>query len=150
VAPTLSVSLSPNYLWPRTTNLFRHGDGGRKHTCDANPTVQLVSITSSDPLMWMMFKLLAVDKFRNGRALIHAEREGSSSETVRVYTVTYAAKDARVTRDATAQVQVGNPHSTRHAPAYTRSTRNTTTTTRAPRRQKSTTMTNARLSRRAV
>ncbi|MCU1243019.1 MAG: hypothetical protein JWO71_3745 [Candidatus Acidoferrum typicum] len=113
VAPTLSLSLSPNDLWPPNHKLVQitatvvAGD-----TCDANPTVQLVSITSSDPLDADDVQAVGGGQVPFGTDvrsfMLSAER--SSSQTDRVYTVTYAAKDASGhTTTATAQVQVGNP-----------------------------------------
>ena len=113
MAPTLSVSLSPNDLWPPNHKLaLITATVVASDTCDANPTVQLVSITSSDPLDGDDVQAVGGGPVPFGTDvrtfLLSAER--SSSQTNRVYTITYAAKDASGhTTTATAQVQVGDP-----------------------------------------
>jgi len=48
-APTLQVSLSPNVLWPANNRLVLiNATVQASSSCDAGPTVQLVSITSND------------------------------------------------------------------------------------------------------
>jgi hypothetical protein len=113
MAPTLSVSLSPNDLWPPNHKLVQiTATVVASDTCDANPTVQLVSITSSDSLDADDVQAVGGGQVPFGTDvrsfMLSAER--SNSQTDRVYTVTYAAKDASGhTTTATAQVQVGNP-----------------------------------------
>jgi hypothetical protein len=113
MAPTLSVTLSPNDLWPPNHKLVQiNATVVATDTCDANPSVQLVSITSNDPLDGDDVQAVGGGQVPFGTDvrsfMLSAQR--SSSQTDRVYTVTYAAKDASGhTTTATAQVQVGNP-----------------------------------------
>ena len=113
VAPTLSVSLSPNDLWPPNHKLVQiTATVVASDTCDANPTVQLVSIISNDPLDADDVQAVGGGQVPFGTDvrsfMLSAQR--SSSQTTRVYTVTYAAKDASGhTTMATAQVRVGDP-----------------------------------------
>ena len=112
-APTLSVSVSPNDLWPPNHKLVQiNATVVATDTCDASPSVQLVSITSSDPLDGDDVQAVGGGQVPFGTDvrsfLLSAER--SSSQTDRVYTITYAATDASGhTTTASAQVQVGNP-----------------------------------------
>ena len=122
-APSLSVSLSPNVLWPpnhkmvKITASIDIGD-----SCDDEPTVNLVSITSneeeddqhghksgyghdSDDIQGAEFGTDDREFF------LRAEREGRGIG--RVYTVTYEVTDASGnTAEATAEVTV--PHDHRH------------------------------------
>jgi hypothetical protein len=113
MAPTLSVSLSPNDLWPPNHKLVPiTATVVASDTCDANPTVQLVSITSNDPIDADDVQAVGGGPVPFGTDVrsfsLSAAR--SSSQTNRVYTVTYAAKDASGhTTTGTAQVQVGDP-----------------------------------------
>ena len=113
MAPTLSVSVSPNDLWPPNHKLVQiNATVVATDTCDASPRVQLVSITSSDPLDGDDVQAVGGGQVPFGTDvrsfMLSAER--SSSQTDRVYTVTYAATDASGhTTTASAQVQVGNP-----------------------------------------
>jgi len=113
MAPTLSVSVSPNDLWPPNHKLVQiNATVVATDTCDANPKVQLVSITSSDPLAGDDAQAVGGGQVPFGTDvrsfMLKAER--SSSQSDRVYTVTYAATDASGhTTTASAQVQVGNP-----------------------------------------
>jgi hypothetical protein len=113
VAPTLSVSVSPNDLWPPNHKLVQiNATVVATDTCDANPSVQLVSITSNDPLNGDDVQAVGGGQVPFGTDvrsfMLRAER--SSSQTDRVYTVTYAAKDASGNpTTASAQVRVGNP-----------------------------------------
>ena len=112
-APTLSVSVSPNDLWPPNHKLVQiNATVVATDVCDANPSVQLVSITSNDPLDGNDVQAVGGGPVPFGTDvrsfMLSAER--SSSQTDRVYTVTYAATDASGhTTTASAQVQVGNP-----------------------------------------
>ena len=113
MAPTLSVSLSPNNLWPPNHKLVQiTATIVVSDTCDANPAVQLVSITSSDPLAADDVQAVGGGPVPFGTDvrsfLLRADR--SKSNPVRIYTVTYAAKDASGnTTTASAQVRVGAP-----------------------------------------
>jgi hypothetical protein len=113
VPPTLSVSLSPNALWPPNHKLVPiTATVVASDTCDANPTVQLVSITSSDALRAGDVQAIGGGPVAFGtdvRAfLLRSER--SNSQNARIYTITYAATDASGhTTVASAQVQVAPP-----------------------------------------
>jgi PKD domain/BNR repeat-like domain len=109
--PTLSVSLSPNYLRPPNHKLVQitatvvAGD-----VCDGKPTVQLVSITSSDPVDSDDIQAVGGGPVPFGTDvrsfLLRAELADNGAD--RVYTVTYKAKDASGnTTMASAQVEVG-------------------------------------------
>ena len=113
-SPTLSVSLSPNALWPPNHKLMKVTASIEiDDSCDDSPTVKLVSITSNE----------ADDGIGDGHTsddiqeasfgtddrefLLRAERTGRGIG--RIYTVTYEATDAsgNVT-DATAEVTVSH------------------------------------------
>jgi hypothetical protein len=113
VAPTLSVSLSPNALWPPNHKLVQiTATLQTSDVCDARPTIQLVSITSSDSNVSNDIQAVGGGPVPFGTDvrsfLLRAER--SNSGTRRIYTVTYMAKDASGNATlATAQVRVGDP-----------------------------------------
>jgi len=113
IAPTLRVSLSPDNLWPPNHKLVPiTATVVLSDTCDANPAVELVSITSSDPLDADDVQALGGGPVPFGTDVraFQLSAEKSPSQAVRIYTVTYAAKDASGnTTTATAQVQVGDP-----------------------------------------
>jgi hypothetical protein len=113
-APRLSVSLSPNALWPPNNKLMKiTASIDIDDSCDDNPTIKLVSITSNE----------AEDGIGDGHTsddiqgasfgtddrefLLRAERTGQGIG--RIYTVTYEATDAsgNVT-DATAEITVSH------------------------------------------
>jgi hypothetical protein len=87
--PTLSVSVSPSYLWPPNHKLVQvTATVTASDVCGGNPTVQLVSITSSDPLDSDDIALGT-----DARSFfLSAER--SNPDAARVYTITYRATDA--------------------------------------------------------
>lgn len=111
--PTLTVSVSPNYLWPPNHKLVQiTATVSANDVCDANPTVQLVSITSSDPLDSDDAETVeggAIVFPTDARSfLLSAERSNLSKP--RIYTITYRATDAAGhTTLASAQVQVSDP-----------------------------------------
>jgi hypothetical protein len=111
--PALSVSLSPSNLWPANHKLVQiTATVVVSDTCDANPAVQLVSITSSDPLSADDVQAVGGGPVPFGTDvrsfLLRADRAKSSP--VRIYTVTYAAQDASGNKTtASAQVRVGYP-----------------------------------------
>jgi hypothetical protein len=112
--PTLTVTLTPDALWPANHRLAPVSPNIRvSDDTDPNPTVTLVSITSSEP----------DDGLGDGDApndiqgaafgtddrefLLRAERSGKGSG--RVYTVTYQARDA-AGNTTTVSTQVSVPH----------------------------------------
>ena len=115
--PTLQVSLSPNVLWPPNHTLIPiTATVEASDTCDANPAVTLVSITSSEPDNGLGdgdrpndIQAIGGGPIPAGTEvssfLLRAERSGMG--TGRIYTVTYMAKDASGnTASASAQVIV--------------------------------------------
>ena len=111
--PTLTVSVSPNYLWPPNHKLVQiTATVNANDVCDANPTVQLVSITSSDPLDSDDAEAVGGGAIAFGTDVrsfrLSAERTNLSKP--RVYTITYRATDAAGHATlASAQVQVSDP-----------------------------------------
>lgn len=113
--PTLSVALSPNYLWPPNHKLVQiTASVATSDVCDANPKVQLVSITSSESNDSNDIQAVGGEQVAFGTDvrsfLLRAERNSSSSP--RVYTVTYRTTDASGNATlASAQVVVSEPSS---------------------------------------
>jgi hypothetical protein len=112
--PTLTVTLSPDIFWPANHRLAPVSANVHvSDDTDSNPTVTLVSITSSEP----------DDGLGDGDApgdiqgaafgtddrefLLRAERSGKGSG--RVYTVTYQARDAEG-NTTTVSAKVSVPH----------------------------------------
>jgi hypothetical protein len=94
--PTLSVTASPNYLWPPNHKLVQiTASVATSDACDANPKVQLVSITSSERNDSSDIEAIGGGQVAFGTDvrsfLLRAERNDSSNP--RVYTVTYRATD---------------------------------------------------------
>jgi hypothetical protein len=94
--PALSVALSPNYLWPPNHKLVQiTASVATSDTCDANPKVQLVSITSSERNDSSDIEAIGGGQVAFGTDvrsfLLRAERNDSSNP--RIYTVTYRATD---------------------------------------------------------
>lgn len=115
--PTLQVMLSPNVLWPPNHKLIPiTATLAVSDSCDANPAVALVSITSNEPDNGWGHRHHDDDIEAIGGGpipfgtdvrsfLLRAERSGKGGE--RVYTVTYMAKDAAGnTASASAEVIV--------------------------------------------
>ena len=111
--PSLSVSLSPDVLWPPNHKLVSIAASIQvSDTCDESPNVELVSITSneadngagdgntSDDIQEASF---GTD---DRTFLLRAERAGKGSG--RIYTVTYGATDAsgNIAKEATAEATV--------------------------------------------
>jgi hypothetical protein len=111
--PTLSVALSPNYLWPPNHKLVQiTASVATSDSCDAHPRVQLVSITSSEQNDSNDIQAVGGGQVTFGTDvrsfLLRAERNTSSNP--RIYTVTYRVTDAAGNATlASAQVQVSDP-----------------------------------------
>ena len=118
-APSLHVALSPNVLWPPNHRLMQiNATVNANDSCDANPTVALVSITSNEPDEGLGDGDQPNDIQAVGGGpipfgtdvqsfLLRAERSGMG--TGRIYTVTYMARDASGNQSsASAQVSVGS------------------------------------------
>ena len=118
-APSLHVALSPNVLWPPNHRLMQiNATVNANDSCDANPTVALVSITSNEPDEGLGDGDQPNDIQAVGGGpipfgtdmrsfLLRAERSGMG--TGRIYTVTYMARDASGNQSsASAQVTVGS------------------------------------------
>jgi hypothetical protein len=112
-APTLSVSVSPNSMWPPNHKLVAvNASIAASDACDAKPSVQLVSITSNDHFDAGDVQAVGGGNVAYGTDvrsfMLRSER--SKGQSVRVYTVTYAVQDAAGNRaTASAQVWVGDP-----------------------------------------
>src|SRR5256886_882730 len=118
-APSLHVALSPNALWPPNHRLMQINETvNANDSCDANPTVALVSITSIEQDEGLGDGDQPNDTHAVGGGpipfgtdvqsfLLLAERSGMG--TGRIYTVTYMARDASGNQSsASAQVTVGS------------------------------------------
>jgi uncharacterized repeat protein (TIGR01451 family) len=102
VAPTLTLSVSPAYLWPpnhkfvEVTATIRVLDD-----CDPNPAITLVSITSNEPATGFIGNgdkgpdIIEAAFGTDDRVFsLRAERRTSHHSTGRVYTIVYRATDA--------------------------------------------------------
>jgi hypothetical protein len=123
--PSLQVSLSPSVMRSRDNRLVRVNATVKvSDTCDPNPAVKLVSITSTDPADRGRSKVNDVQAVGGGAVafgtdvrafLLRAEDTAHGKDLV--YTITYSATNAwGNTSTATAQVVVarhssGGPHS---------------------------------------
>jgi len=118
-APSLTVTLSPNALWPPNHRLVQiTATVVASHSCDPNPVVVLLSITSNEPDDGLGDGDQPNDIQAVGGGpvpfgtdvqsfLLRAERSGMG--TGRIYTVTYMARDASGNQSlASAQVSVGS------------------------------------------
>jgi hypothetical protein len=97
--PTLTVTLSPTVLWPPDHKLIPiTATITVSDTCDPNPTVTLVSITSNEPDNGLgdgdtVEDIQGADFGKDDRTfMLRAERSGKGNG--RTYTVTYQATDA--------------------------------------------------------
>ena len=112
VPPTLSVTLSPNNLWPPNRRMVEvSANIVLSDNNDPNPKVKLVSIVCNDcddPAA----DIRSADIGTDDRAfLLKADRLGKRKDG-RVYTVTYSATDA-AGNVATSQATVTVPHDQR-------------------------------------
>jgi len=116
-APKLSVSLSPSYLTVSNHKLDQiTATVTVSDTCDASPTVQLVSITSNEPIDADDIEAVGGGPLQLGTDvrsfLLGAEHSRAGAS--RIYTVTYMAMDhSGNTTLASAQVGVGETYGTR-------------------------------------
>ena len=118
-APSLTVTLSPNALWPPNHRLVQvTATVVASASCDPHPAVVLLSITSNEPDDGLGDGDQPNDIQAVGGGpipfgtdvqsfLLRAERSGMG--TGRIYTVTYMARDASGNQSsASAQVSVGS------------------------------------------
>jgi len=106
--PTLSVTLTPATIWPPDNKMVTvNATVTAKDDLDPNPTIMLVSITANEPLDKddiQVGKLFTdIRQFK-----LKAKRAGNNLAG-RIYTVTYAAKDASGNRALT-RATVTVPH----------------------------------------
>lgn len=117
IPPTLQVSVSPSVLWSANHELVLiTATISAQDNLDPNPTVELVSITSNEPINGrgdgntdsdIQDAAFGTD---DRQFLLRAERSGNLND--RIYTITYRARDAAGnTTTATATVTV--PHNVR-------------------------------------
>ncbi len=113
-APTLSLTLSPNVLWPPHHKLVQiTATVQLNDVCDPNPTIELVSITRNEPDNGLGDGDTANDiqgaSFGTDDRAFFLRAERSGRGTGRIYTVRYRARDASGNvAVATAEVRV--PH----------------------------------------
>ena len=110
--PVLSVSLSPATLWPPNHKLVPiTASIVANDTCDPNPIITLVSITSNEPLQADDIQAVGGGPVAVGTDVrsfqLRAERLGSGNG--RIYTVTYRATD-HSGNSTVASGQVSVPH----------------------------------------
>ena len=112
--PALTVTLTPNRLWPPNHKMVTvTANVQASDTCDPNPTVTLVSITSNEPDNGLGDGDTPNDiqnaAFGTDDRTFALRAERSGTGTGRIYTITYqATNSAGKTSAATAQVVV--PH----------------------------------------
>jgi uncharacterized protein len=112
IAPTLEVSVAPNKLWPPNHKMVTiHATVSVADNFDANPTVTLLSVTSSQP----DFGPSDIEIIDDTTIRLRAENTGYAKS--RVYTITYQAADSCgnvTTQSVTVKVpknwQWPNPH----------------------------------------
>jgi hypothetical protein len=110
-APTLSLSMSPNQIWPANKKLVNvTASISVSDACDPAPLVKLISITSNEPLTAGDIQGAAFNT--DDRAFqLRASRAGGGSG--RIYTITYRATD-HSGNPVTATAQVLVPHDQGH------------------------------------
>jgi uncharacterized repeat protein (TIGR01451 family) len=102
VAPTLSVSVSPTFLWPPNHKLVEvTATITASDDCDPDPVVMLVSITSNEPEFGFLGNgdkgpdIVGAAFGTDDRAFfLRAERGTRAHSTGRVYTIVYRVTDA--------------------------------------------------------
>jgi hypothetical protein len=110
--PTLNISLSPNMLWPPNHKLVTiTANIIVESTCDPNPSVILVSITSNEPLAEGDIQAVGGGPITFGTDVrsfrLRAKRSGHGNG--RTYTVTYRTTD-QVGNSTTATATVTVAH----------------------------------------
>ncbi|HKP37368.1 MAG TPA: PKD domain-containing protein [Pyrinomonadaceae bacterium] len=92
VAPSLAISMSPHDLWPANNRMVEvSATITVNDTCDANPAVKLISITSNEALASGDIQGAALNTDDRSFQL-RATRAGNGPG--RTYTITYRATDA--------------------------------------------------------
>lgn len=114
IAPTLSVTLSPNVLWPPNHEMVKiTASIDMVDSCDDESTVRLVSITGNEPDDGIgdghtNDDIQGADFGTDDREFwLRAERQGGGTD--RIYAVTYEATDASGNA-ALATAEVSVPH----------------------------------------
>jgi hypothetical protein len=110
--PQLSLSVSPSKLWSPNHKLVTiTATVVASDTCDANPTIRLVSIRSNEPDNGLGDGDLPNDiqgaAFGTDDRVFQLRNERSGTGRGRIYTITYSATDAsgnRTLREATVTV----------------------------------------------
>ena len=106
--PTLTVSLSPNILWPPNDKLVPiTATITVKDDYDPNPEIQLVSITANEVLDKDDAK--GVYPGTDNRSFSLAAKRAGTNPTGRIYTITYSATDGSGNK-STASATVIVPH----------------------------------------
>ena len=110
--PVVSVSVRPSVLYPPNHQLVEiTANVTATDDRDPHPTISLASITSNQGDDWRGDGHTAPDiVVDNGKIFLRAERAGGSAD--RVYTITFAARDA-AGNEATASGTVTVPHDQR-------------------------------------
>jgi endo-1,4-beta-xylanase len=110
--PQLSVTVSPSVLWSPNHKLVKiKATIVATDTCDANPAIRLVSISSNEPDNGLgdgdQPRDIQGAQFGTDDRQFELRNERSGKGTGRIYTITYAATDAsgnKTVRQATVTV----------------------------------------------
>ncbi len=93
--PELTVSVSPNVLWPPTHRyVMVEASATASDNVDPNPTIALVSVTSNEPDDGPGDGNTTNDILIDSQDTFRLRAERNENGTGRVYTITYTASDA--------------------------------------------------------